>query len=417
MSLRQLFPLRSVGYTIDEPQFLTMQINKYRARVNENESHLLKGALPQAGAVLLTSNDYLNLASHPAIIEAKCTALAEYGHGVVRSDVYRNFQGPQRDFEISLAAFLGAQDVAIAQSGYAANAGIMQAIADPHIPIYLDMFSHISLWEGAKSAGAQIYPFRHNNPTSLRHIVERHGPGIVAFEAVYSTSGAIAPIKDLVAVASELGCVIIVDESHSLGTLGPKGAGLVVKAGLANKVHFRTASLSKTFASRGGMVAATAQNIEYFHYNSLPAIFSSGVLAYEAAGFSATLQQIITQDDERKYLQQISRQLKGRLVDLGYNVSDSQSHIISLVAGQEGATLILRDALESKGIFGSVFCAPATAKNRSLVRFTLNSGLLTLQLERIVDVCSKIRDTVGISAGILGANNERSHEKVKLARA
>jgi CAI-1 autoinducer synthase len=390
MSLRQLFPLHSNGYSIDEPHFLTAQIKKYHARVNENESHLLKGAVPQSGAVQLTSNDYLNLANQPSIIEAKYSALAEYGHGIVRSDVYRNYQGPQRDFEVALAAFLRAEDVAIAQSGYAVNLGLLQALAEPEIPVYLDMFSHMSLWEGAKSAGAKVFPFQHNNSTSLRHIIERHGPGIVAFEALYSTSGTIAPIKDLVTVASEMGCVIIIDESHSLGTFGPQGAGLVVKAGLANKVHFRTASLSKTFASRGGIVASTAQNIEYFHYNSFPAIFSSGVLAYEAAGYSATLQEIIAQDDGRKYLQRVSRDLKDRLLTLGYNVSDSQSQIVSLIAGKEAATLVLRNALESRGIFGSVFCAPATAKNRSLVRFTLNSGLTTLQLERIVDVCSKI---------------------------
>ncbi len=417
MSLRQLFPLHSNGYSIDEPHFLTVQINKYHARVNENESHLLKGAVPRTGAVLITSNDYLNLANHPDIIEAKCAALTEYGHGVVRSDVYRNYQGPQRDFEAALAAFLGAGDAAIAQSGYAANLGLMQAIAEPETPIYLDMFSHISLWEGAKSAGAKVHPFQHNNPTSLRHIIERHGPGIVAFEALYSTSGTLAPVKDLVAVASDSGCVIIVDESHSLGTFGPKGAGLVMKAGLANKVHFRTASLSKTFASRGGVVVSSAKNIDYFHYNSLPAIFSSGVLAYEAAGYSATLQQIIAQDDGRKYLQQISRQLKDRLLALDYDVSDSQSQIISLIAGQESATLRLRDELESRGIFGSVFCAPATAKNRSLVRFTLNSGLTPLQLERIVDVCSKIRKQVDIGNNTSAASGLRSRLKEKLVRA
>ncbi len=279
MSLRQLFPFHSTGYVIDEPHFLTAQIELYRARVNENDAHLLKGAVPNPGAVLLSSNDYLNLAQHPAVVEAKCAALREYGHGIVQSDVFRNYPGPQRNFETALATFLGAEAVAITQSGYAANLGLIQAFAAPDTLIYLDMHSHMSMWEGAKSAGAKVCPFQHNSAASLRHLIERHGPGIVAFESVYSTSGALAPIKDLVSVATDLGCVIVVDESHSLGTFGPRGAGLVGKAGLANKVHFRTASLSKTFASRGGIVAASARNIDYFHYNSMPAIFSSGVLA------------------------------------------------------------------------------------------------------------------------------------------
>ncbi|MFI5401225.1 MAG: alpha-hydroxyketone-type quorum-sensing autoinducer synthase, partial [SAR324 cluster bacterium] len=382
---------------LQPPSFLRQRVDAYFQHVEDlNGKHPMKGRRPNANAVLLVSNDYLNLAHHPAIVAAQTEVLRAQGHGLLRSDCYRNGMDPLRKFERVLAESLGAEDAVTCQSGWCANTGLVQSIAGPDTPVYIDMFAHMSLWDGITVAGATARPFRHNDPESLDHMAAKHGPGVVIVDAVYSTSGAIARLADLVAVAERHGCLLVVDESHSLGVFGERGEGLTSALGLAGRVHFRTASLSKAFAARGGVVLGSAHHMEYFRYESHPAIFSSGVLDYEAAGFQATLDAVTAGSERRERLHANADYLRGRLSALDYNVDDSQCQILSLVAGPEPQTIVLRDALESRGVFGSVFCAPATAKNRSLIRFTVTSGLSREELDRVVAVCATIREEVGL---------------------
>ncbi len=383
-------------HALPQAAFLTDRVDYYRERNKRNGSHILKGGQPGPGAVLLVSNDYLALANHAAIIEAQVQALQTYGHGLLRSDVFRNGASPLRQFELELARLMEVEDTVVCQSGWCANVGLIQSIANENTPVYLDMYAHTSLWEGAKSAGARPRPFKHNDPQSLEKMIKRHRLGVVVVDTVYSTSGSLCPLEEIVEVAEQYDCIMMVDESHSLGVFGKQGAGLTAMLGLADRVHFRTASLSKAFAARGGIVAGSAQNMEYFRYESLPAIFSSGILPHEAEGFRATLAVIARENWRREQLHSNENYLRSGLSRLDYNVDDSQSQIISLVAGTEPQTIILRDALESRGIFGSVFCWPATGKNHSLVRFSVNSALTREALDRIIAVCENIREEVGM---------------------
>jgi len=166
---------------------------------------------------------------------------------------------------------------------------------------------------------------------------------------------------------------------------------------LSGRVHFRTASLSKAFASRGGIVAGSARNVEYFRFESKPAIFSSGIQPHEGAGFLATLRVVAGEGWRRERLASNAVLLRSHLSALDYNVESSQCQIVSLVAGPEANTMVLRDALERHGIFGSVFCAPATSKKRSLIRFSVNTALSRGDVERIAAVCGSIRHEVGMA--------------------
>lgn len=382
--------------SIAYPHFLAERIQSYEERIRNNGSHLLRGRIPGSDAVIMISNDYLALSQHPTIIEAQIQALRAHGHGLLRSDVFRHGTNPLQEFELQIARFMEMEDAILSQSGWCANVGLIQSIANKDTPVYLDMFAHASLWEGTKSAGATPRPFKHNDPQALEQMLKRHGQGIVVVDAVYSTSGSVCPLKEILEVAEHYGCIMVVDESHSLGVFGKYGEGLTASLGYAERVHFCTASLSKAFASRGGIVIGSAKAMEYFQYESLPAIFSSCILPHEAAGFVATLAVIADEGQRRKLLWRNVDYLRSSLSRLGYNVKDSQSQIMSLVSGSESQTLNLRDALESRGVFGSVFCWPATAKNHSLIRFSVNCSLTHNQLEHVIGVCGEIREEVGM---------------------
>ncbi|MDX1376552.1 MAG: alpha-hydroxyketone-type quorum-sensing autoinducer synthase [Burkholderiales bacterium] len=382
-----------------EIPFLAERVERYyreRAVNPVTGGHILKGRVPAAGDILLTSNDYLSLARHPEIIEAQRRVLRDEGHGLPRSSVFDFGDTPLRRLEREIAAAAQAEDAIVTQSGWCANTGLLQSIASPESPVYIDMFAHMSLWEGVKSAGAPARPFRHNSVESLRKLIAKYGPGVVVVDSLYSTNGDVCPLRDIVETAREGGCVIVVDEAHSLGVYGARGEGMVAELGLAGEVHFRTASLSKAYAARGGLILCSARHAEYLRYASLPAIFSSGLLAHEIAGLRATVRVIGRERFRREKLLRNAAALRARLHALGYDVGRDATQIIALVPGAEHLTIQLRDALEARGVFGSVFCDPATPRNRSLVRFTLNADLCAEDLERIAAVCDAVRGAVDI---------------------
>lgn len=360
--------------------------------------HVLKGRVPGAGAIRLQSNDYLGMAAHPDVLAAACAGVGTDESVVdsasVMAAVFLHGDNPQSCFEAAMARLLGSPATVLSQSGWAANTGLLQAIVTPGTPLYIDMFAHMSLHEGAQIARAEVHRFMHNSVRSLERQVRRYGPGFIVVDSVYSTSGAVAPLRELVELAERMGCVLVVDEAHALGTHGPRGAGLVVELGLTERVHFRTFSLAKAFAGRAGLVACSAEWAELVKYQANPAIFSSGLMPSEIARLDVIREQIERADDRRTRLAELAGRLRTGLRSLGYDIGASVSQIVSLQPGEEWRTMMLRDALEARGVFGSVFCAPATPVNSSLLRFTVHSQLTEQQIDHVLAACASVRDEV-----------------------
>lgn len=355
------------------------------------EGHLVHGRAVVPSDIVLSGNDYLAIGNDPRILRRQIDALAERRDNIFMSGVYTQYLDQQLLLEKEYAAWLDAEATVLCQSGFAANEGLIQATAGPDTPAYIDLFAHASIWQGAAAARAPAYTFRHNDAEHLRRQIARHGPGVVAVEAIYSTIGDVCPLHDILGVCEETGSMLMVDESHAIGVIGVQGEGLVSHFGLAGRVPFRVFSLSKAMVGRGGVVVASARFAEYFRYESAAAVFSSAVLPNEVARFEATLSVVRGEVQRRSRIAGLSERLRNGLQQRGYDVSCSESQIIPLIAGAESQTALLRDALEANGVIGSVFCAPATPRNRSLVRLCVHSGLDDVDIDRILDVCSKIR--------------------------
>jgi CAI-1 autoinducer synthase len=218
----------------------------------------------------------------------------------------------------------------------------------------------------------------------------RHGPGLVVVDSVYSTTGAVARLAELVEVTEQHDCMILVDESHSLGTHGPGGTGLCAMLGLTDRVHFITASLAKAFAGRAGFFTMPAELRPYLMCHSYPSIFSSCLLPHEVAGLAATLEVVKGADEARRQLHANTGRVRAAFEESGYPIHQGSEQIISLEAGAESDTLALRDALESRGVFGAVFCAPATSRNRAMVRLTLNAALTDAEMSHVAAVAKEV---------------------------
>lgn len=344
---------------------------------------ILHGRRPGADAVRLDGNDYLAVGGHPRIVQAQIDAMRSGAEGVIQSGAFLLDADPSHELEQAIAHWIGKEDGFICQSGYTANVGLLQAVADAETPVYLDTLAHASLWEGAHAARAPALPFRHNDPAHLERVIQRAGPGIVVVDSVYSTTGALCPLRDMVEVAERNGCMILVDESHSLGTHGPGGAGLCAELGLTDRVHFITASLAKAFAGRAGFFSVPREIRFYVLHHSFPNIFSSCLLPHEIAGLRATLDVIRDSDDARRRLHANTRRLRDSLSEAGYPIHQGTEQIIALEGGAERDTMRVRDHFEAHDIHGAIFCAPATSRNRSMLRLTINAALTDAELEHV----------------------------------
>ncbi|MDR6936308.1 MULTISPECIES: alpha-hydroxyketone-type quorum-sensing autoinducer synthase [unclassified Luteibacter] len=401
------------------PAFVARRVDRFhneRVAIDWGGRHILRGRRPSDGDLMLQSNDYLAIAGHPDIVEAQRDALATGGLGMMMSALFQqDADQPLHRAEAELARAVGSEDGILAQSGFAANVGLIQSLAGERIPVYIDMLAHASLWEGIRSAGAKAVPVLHNDVAHLERQVLRNGAGVIVVDAVYSTNGSLAPLTDIAAVAEAHGCVLVVDESHSLGTHGARGEGLVASLGLNDRVHFITASLAKAYCSRAGFIACTTRFKDYFGCEALPAIFSSSLLPHELAGLSAAHRVIQTEGWRRQRLRAVTRRVRHELTELGYPIGDGTEQIIAFEAGQEILTGHVRDVMERHGIFGSVFSAPATTVNRSLLRLTLNAGMSDGDVERLLHACRVARDDMALPTWSAARREQREQGKAAAA--
>ncbi|MGF6493347.1 CAI-1 autoinducer synthase [Luteibacter sp. 621] len=382
------------------PEFVQRRVERFhreRVAIDWGGRHILRGRKPAAHDLMLQSNDYLAIAGHPAIVEAQRAALAAGGLGMMMSALFQqDADQPLHRAETELARAVGSEDGILAQSGFAANVGLIQSIAGERVPVYVDMLAHASLWEGIRSAGAKAVSILHNDVQHLERQLLRNGPGVIVVDSVYSTNGSLAPLCDIADLSEAHGCVFVVDESHSLGTHGMRGEGLVASLGLNDRVHFITASLAKAYCSRAGFIACTTRFKDYFGCEALPAIFSSSLLPHELAGLSASHKVIQTETWRRQRLREVTRYVRRELTAMGYPIGDGTEQIIAFEAGQEILTGHVRDVMEKHGVFGSVFSAPATTVNRSLLRLTLNAGMDDHAVQHLLDACRNARDDMNL---------------------
>jgi CAI-1 autoinducer synthase len=351
---------------------------------------------PGPSDLVLMSNDYLSLGGHPALVEAQVRTLRQQGNGLIMSAAFTGAADAHRVVEDQLADFLQAPATVLCQSGWAANVGLIQSVAPAGSPVYVDATAHASLWSGIQAAEAAARPFPHNDLEYLERLIAQHGPGLIAVDVLYSVTGDLCPLAELADLAERTGCQLIADESHTLGVLGPGGAGLTVALGLADRVAFRTASLAKAFAGRAGLVACSREMAGYLPFHSLGAIFSSTLLPHDLAGLTAALGLITAGDDRRERLARNSAVLREGLTALGYNIAPSQSQIVPLQPGTEAMICRFQRLLDAQGVFGAPFIPPSVGRNRCVQRLSVHSELTDAELSRVLDACAAVRDEAGL---------------------
>jgi CAI-1 autoinducer synthase len=382
------------------PDFLQKRLDHYdnvvMPALSSDKSPFFLNVVPNEQSIFVDNNDYLSLANHAEIIEAQINQLRLQDNSLM-SSFFVSGKGPREQFEEQLATHTNQEASILSTSGWDANTGLMQTIADKETHIYLDRMVHASIYVGAQLSGGIVHVFNHNDADHLERKIKEYGVGVVVVDSVYSSIGSVCPLKDIVGISKKYDCVVVVDESHSLGLYGKEGAGLVAELGLEEEVDFITASLSKTFCSRGGIITCSSKFKNYFRHNSFPAIFSSVIQNHEASRFIKTL-EIIKQDEwRREQLHKNTAYLHHHLDHMGFNTEVSSSPIISLEVNNESKAILLRDLLVQKNVVTAPFIPPAVPKKRCNTRMTVNCDLTLSQLQHIVKSCKEVLPVVKLS--------------------
>ena len=356
-----------------------------------NRRILIGGIRPDESAVLMNRNDYLRLTGHPAVAAAKANAMRSSSWDIGISLAAADAPDRRRGFERRMAALLSAQDAVLTMSGAHSVRGVLEMVtggaAAATTPIYADSMS----WTARLGQLSGVSTFPHNDVDALRGLASQK-PGVVVLDGVYN-NGAVARVREAVAIAEATGSVLLVDETHSFGCAAG-GLGVCDEAGVADRVHFRCVGLSKAFASRGGIVVGPQRALEAFRFVDGSLIGSTAPLEHEIIGYDATLDVLLNDTDgRRERLHANHARLKEGLLALGYDddVARSDRQILSVVTGDAARTIAFRDFCAAHGVFGSVFCPPAAFEGRSYVRFTVHSAMSDADCSRFLTVMDEAR--------------------------
>lgn len=346
------------------------------------------------GLVDLAGNDYLGLARHPEVVAAASRALKGYGLGATSSRLVRGSTEVHAELEAALAALLGCEAALVYSSGFLANLGAVRALAALGGPIASDAHNHASLVDGCRLAagarGPRAVVYRHADPAALREALDGPGEGGVAItESVFSVYGDLAPLAALHAVVRDRGAVLMVDDAHALGLLGPDGGGAVRAAGLAGSPDVVvTATLSKAMGAAGGVVAGPAAFIEHLVDTSRSFIYDTGLPPAVAAGALAALHLIRGSYGEaaRAELAERAGAAAARLRDAGLEVREPAGGVLPVRAPGPEQAVAWAAACRSRGVAVGCFRPPSTPDGGSWLRLTISTGVGRADFDRSVDV-------------------------------
>ncbi|MEU1644809.1 8-amino-7-oxononanoate synthase [Micromonospora zamorensis] len=337
----------------------------------------------------LAGNDYLGLATHPQVTAAATAALSAYGLGATGSRLVRGSTDAHQALEDELAQWLGTDRALVFSSGYLANIGALRALVQPRTLLVSDAHNHASLIDGCRISGAEtvVTPHADVNAVAAALAAAPGRPAVVVTESVFSVDGDLAPLARLHAVARRHGALLLVDDAHALGVIGPAGAGGVAAAKLSGEPDVVvTATLSKALGGAGGLVAGPAEFVRHLVETGRTFIFDTALPPAVAAGVHAALGLARAGDDLRAELSDRVGLAVDRLRAAGLTVSVPDAAVISVTApGPEAATTWAADCRD-RGVAVGCFRPPSTPDSRSRLRLTISAGVPRAAFERAVDV-------------------------------
>jgi 8-amino-7-oxononanoate synthase len=350
--------------------------------------------------ILLGTYNYMGMTFDPDVIAAGKEALDKFGSGTNGSRMLNGTFRDHMEAEAALREFYGTTGAIVFSTGYQANLGIISAIAGKGEYIILDADSHASIYDGCKMGDAEIVRFRHNSVEDLDKRLGRlpKEPGkLVVLEGVYSMLGDIAPLKEMVAVAKKHGCMVLVDEAHSMGFFGEHGRGVYEDQGLDGQVDFVIGTFSKSVGTVGGFCVSNHPTFEVMRFVCRPYIFTASLPPSVVATAATSIRKLMTAHDKRARLWDNSRTLHKGLTDLGFKLGTKtpESAIIAVILEDQQRAVVMWQALLDGGLYVNMARPPATPAGTFLLRCSLCAEHTPEQIRRVIEMFAEAGRATG----------------------
>ena len=351
--------------------------------------------------ILLGTYNYMGMTFDPDVIAAGKEALDLFGTGTTGSRVLNGTYSGHKEVEKALCEFYAMDHAMVFSTGYQANLGVISTIAGKGDYIVLDIDSHASIWDGCKMGDAEVVPFKHNDIDAMDRRLGRipEGAGkLVVLEGVYSMLGDIAPLKEMIAVARKHGAMVLVDEAHSMGFIGPNGRGVAEDQGVLDQVDFVIGTFSKSVGTVGGFCVSNHPKFEILRLVCRPYVFTASLPPSVVATASTSIRKLMHAGDKRAHLWENSKTLHRGLKAAGFQLGteEPQSAIISVIMPDLEKGAAMWEALLKEGLYVNLTRPPATPANMTLLRCSLCAEHSADQVQTIIGMFERAGKATGI---------------------
>lgn len=341
--------------------------------------------------IMIGSNNYLGLTTHPKVRQAAIDAIRRYGPSCTGSRFLNGNLALHNKLEQDLADFLGKEAGLIFSTGMQVNLGTISALVGRGDVVIIDREDHASIVDGCLLSFGETKRFRHNDMEHLEQVLQSCGDKgkLVVVDGVFSMGGDIAPLPAILELCQKYGARLMVDDAHSLGVLA-KGRGTAAHFGLTDQVDLTMGTFSKSFASIGGVVVGDFDVIDYIKHSARALIFSASMPPASAAAVAAALEVIKEEPERVDRVMAIGAKMRKAYGELGFQVGNSQTPIVPIFIGDELKTFLFWKALSAAGIYVNPVVPPTVPPAQSLLRTSYMATHTDEQLDRVIDIMGDV---------------------------
>ncbi len=349
--------------------------------------------------IMIGSNNYLGLTSDPEVIQAGVEGLKKYGSGCSGSRFLNGTLDIHKKLEDELAAFLGKEAVMTFSTGFQSNLGIISAIVGMHDYVICDKENHASIYDGCRLSFGRMLRYEHADMADLEkklQAVPAECGALIVTDGVFSMSGDICKLPEIVALARKYGARVMVDDAHGLGVLGAHGRGTAEHFGLEKEVDIYMGTFSKSLASLGGYMAATARVIDFVKHTSRPYIFSASITPASVQSARKALEILQREPERVRAVNEIGDYMRSKLTEAGIKFIPASTPIVSIYTYEDATAFTACKLLLERGVYVNPVITPATPVGKALIRTSYSATHKHEEIDEAVEKIKEVWKILGI---------------------
>ena len=348
--------------------------------------------------IMVGSNSYLGLTSHPRIREAAIRAVEQYGTGCAGSRFLNGTIDLHHEVEARLAKFKKKEAALLFAAGYQTNLGVISALVAKDDVVIIDRWNHASIIDGCRLAFGQTLKYRHNDMGALERILASHPDKgkLIVVDGVFSMEGDIVNLPEIVQLARKYGARIMVDDAHATGVLGKEGGGTAQHFGLEEEVDIVMGTCSKALAAVGGFIAASHEVVHYLQHIARSMMFSASLPPSCVATIGAAVEVIEQEPERRAQLWKNAQRVREGFKEMGFDTGLSETPIIPVMVDDELQAFQMGRALFEQGIFANVSVRSAVPEGRALIRTSYMATHTDAHIDQVLQAFRIVGRELGV---------------------